>query len=187
MALRASRTGRWTDRIEDGTAWLLFTVALLAILFGCGLGVRVHDQLTEQGRAEARERTPAVATLLETAPTITSGYAVDASVGVTATWPDRWGTPHRGIVTAPQAQEAGSTVPIWIDRSGASVSPPTSARDAFAVGVLAAAVAIGACLAVLACLWEIVRRVVLAHNCAAWEREWREVAPIWSRGEGKRG
>jgi len=41
--------------------------------------------------------------------------------------------------------------------------------------------------ALLACLWVILRRVTLAYNCASWEREWGEVAPIWSRGEGKRG
>ncbi len=127
MALRASRTGRWTDRIEDGTAWLLFTAALLAILFGCGLGVRVHDQLTEQGRAEARERTPAVATLLETAPTITSAYTVDASVGVTATWPDRWGTPHRGIVTAPPVPGGGQHGPD-LDRPVGGIGVPADVR-----------------------------------------------------------
>jgi hypothetical protein len=33
----------------------------------------------------------------------------------------------------------------------------------------------------------VLRRVMLAYNCAAWEQEWRAVAPIWTRGEGKRG
>jgi hypothetical protein len=40
---------------------------------------------------------------------------------------------------------------------------------------------------VLTALWCVVRRITLSYNCAAWEREWREVAAIWSRGEGTRG
>jgi len=125
--------------------------------------------------------------LLEDAPTIASAYATGAPVGVNATWSDRWGTPRTGIVTAPQGLAAGSAVRIWIDASGASVARPTSAQDALAVAAFAAVAVIGACLGALACLWETVRRVTLAYNCAAWEREWREVAAVWSRGEGKRG
>lgn len=187
MALRANRSRRGTDRVEDLVAWALLVAALLTVLFGCGLGFRVRDQVAEQGRAQARERTPATATLVADAPTIGSAYATEASVGAAATWPDRWGKPRTGIVTAPQGLEAGETVPIWIDASGAPVPPPTSARDALAIGVLTAAVAITASLALLACLWVVLRRVTLAYNCAAWEREWREVAPIWSSGGGKRG
>jgi hypothetical protein len=187
MALRASRFGRGTDRVEDLAAWALLVAALLTILCGCGLGFRIHDEVAEQGRAQARERTPATATLLADAPTIGSAYATDASVGAAATWLDRWGKPRTGVVTAPQGLEAGKTVPIWIDASGAPASPPTTARDALAIGGLTAAVVIGACLGLLACLWVILRRVTLAYNCAGWEREWREVAPIWSPGEGKRG
>jgi len=40
---------------------------------------------------------------------------------------------------------------------------------------------------VLAAMWGAVRRITLSYNCAAWEREWREVAVIWSRGKGRRG
>ena len=187
MALRISRTGRGTDRVEDLVAWALLVAALLAILCGCGFGIRMHDQLSERGRVEAQERTTTAATLLVDAPTIGSAYATDSSVGATATWLDRSGMPRSGIVTAPQGLAAGKTLRIWIDASGAPVPPPTSARDALVVGVLAAAVVISACLTLLACLWVILRHVTLAYNCASWEREWSEVAPIWSRGEGKRG
>ena len=40
---------------------------------------------------------------------------------------------------------------------------------------------------VLAALWCLLRRVTVFYNCAAWEREWREVAAVWSRSEGGRG
>ena len=37
---------------------------------------------------------------------------------------------------------------------------------------------------VLAVLWAVLGRVLMASNSAAWEQEWRQVAPLWSRGEG---
>jgi hypothetical protein len=30
----------------------------------------------------------------------------------------------------------------------------------------------------------LVRRATLAANCARWQEEWREVAPLWTRSEG---
>jgi hypothetical protein len=90
-------------------------------------------------------------------------------------------------VLAPQGLEAGHTVQIWIDRSGAAVSAPTSDADALAMATITAAITVLAGAIVLAALWGSVRRITLSYNWAAWEREWREVAAIWSRGEGRRG
>lgn len=187
MARHAGRTRRWTDRVEDIAAWVLLAAGLLIVLFGWMLGVSIHDRLIQQGQAEALDRTPATATLLDSAPTVASVYATGSAVGANAAWQDRAGVAHTGIVTAPQGLDAGSTVAIWIDRSGATVSAPTSSSDALAAAVITAVIVIIAGASVLAGLWEVLRRVVLAYNCAAWEQEWREVAPIWSRGEGKRG
>jgi hypothetical protein len=183
MALRGRRPRRWTDRIEDAAAWMLLAAGLLLILAGCAIGLSTHDRLAERGRLDALDRTPAVAVLLEATPTI--AYGGGSPVGASATWRDRWGQTHTGIVTAPQSLRAGSAIPIWIDRSGAAVPAPTSDADAVAVATFTAGVVILAGVSVLACVWEIVRRVTLAHNCAAWEREWREVAPVWSRGAGR--
>lgn len=76
---------------------------------------------------------------------------------------------------------------MWIDRSGAAVPAPTSAGDALAVSAITAGVVIAAGVSILACLWQTVRRCTLAYNCPAWAREWRAVAPVWSRGEGRHG
>ena len=64
---------------------------------------------------------------------------------------------------------------------------PISDSDALAMATVTAAVIFLAGASVLAALWGAVRRITLSYNCAAWEREWREVAAIWSRGEGTRG
>jgi hypothetical protein len=187
MALRARRTGRWTDRVEDATAWVLLAAGLLVILFGWGFGIRVHDRLADQARAEALDRTPAVATLLNAAPTIGSDSTLSAPVEAAATWRDRSGVFHTGIVSATQGSDAGSTLQIWIDRSGAAVPEPTSDGEVLEMATITAVITVLAGALVLAALWGIVRHITLSYNCAAWEREWREVAAIWSRGEGRRG
>ena len=64
---------------------------------------------------------------------------------------------------------------------------PISDSDALAMATVTAAVIFLAGATVLAALWGAVRRITLSYNCAAWEREWREVAVIWSRGKGRRG
>jgi hypothetical protein len=50
MVLRANRLRRVSDRVEDWAAWVLLAGGLLVILLSCVIGVRVHDQLIEQGR-----------------------------------------------------------------------------------------------------------------------------------------
>src|SRR5512133_2135471 len=101
MALRSGRTGRWTDRVEDMAAWVLLAAGLLLVVFAGVLGVGIHDRTVQQGRSEALSRVPASATLLERAPTIASAYATGAAVGVPATWEDRSGVTHTGVVAAP--------------------------------------------------------------------------------------
>jgi hypothetical protein len=187
MVFRARRTGRWTDRVEDATAWILLAAGLLVVLLGGVFGIAVHDRLTDQGRAEALDRKPAVATLLNAAPSIGSDSTLSMPVEVAATWRDRAGVPHTGTVPAPQGLEADSTVQIWIDRSGAAVSEPTSDGVALEIATITAAITVLGGAIVLAALWRVVPRITLSCNCAAWEREWREVAAIWSRGEGHRG
>ena len=187
MALRAGRAGRWTDRVEDAGAWVLLAAGLLLIVFAGARGIGVHEQLVDQARTDALDRTPATATLLDAAPTIESDYALSSPVWAMATWRDRSGVSHTGNVTAPQGLDAGRAVRIWIDPSGAAVHEPTSDGEALGTAAITAGIIIVAGAGVLTALWGILKRVTLSYNCAAWEREWRRVAPTWSRGEGMHG
>ena len=187
MARRKGRTGRWTDRLEDATAWVLLAAGLLVVLFAYLFGIGVHDRLVDQARVEALDGTHTIATLLNASPTIGSDSTLSAPLWTAATWRDRSGEAHTGTLAAPQGLDAGRTFQIWIDRAGAPVPEPISDSDALAMATVIAAVTFLAGASVLAALWVAVRRITLSYNCAAWEREWREVAVIWSRGEGKRG
>ena len=187
MALGKGWTGRWTDRLEDATAWVLLAAGLLVVLFGSLFGIGVHDRLVDQARAEASDRMPAIATLLNASPAIGSDSTLSTPLWTAATWRDRSGVSQTGTVAAPPGLAAANTVGIWIDRSGAAVPEPTSDGVALEIATITAAITVLGGAIVLAALWCVVRRITLSCNCAAWEREWREVAAIWSRGEGTPG
>ncbi len=187
MALRMGRLTRWTDRVEDVAAWVLLAAGLLLVLLACTLGIGVHAQTVRQGQTEALDRTATSATLLERAPLIASPYNAGAPVDVPVAWVDRWGTDHTGLVAAPQGCAKGSTLTIWIDRSGASVPEPKTSGDALVLAGIVTGLVFSGGVVALAVLWAVLRHVLMAYNCAAWEQEWKAVAPLWSRDGGKRG
>jgi hypothetical protein len=187
VALRTDRVRRTTDLIEDVAAWILVAAALLVVLLSCGIGVRVHNQFMEQSRTEAAERVPSVARLLAEPPLISSRYGHTGTTMMPATWKDHLGVSHTGFVAAPRGLGAGSTVPIWTDASGAQAPAPTSEDDALLSSLIASGVALGVGICLLVGLWALVCRATLTANCVRWEQEWREVAPVWARGEGTRG
>ncbi len=186
MARRSKWARRTTDRIECVAARVLVAAGVLVALLSGGIGVHVHNQLLDRVRVESAGRVPAVARLLSDALVIGSPYATESTVMVPATWQDRSGSPHTDFVAAPQGLRAGSTVAIWTDPSGAQEPAPTSAGDAEVGGFMAGGSALGVGLGLLFGLWALVRRATLAANCARWEQEWREVAPIWTDGKGTR-
>lgn len=187
METRSVRYRRTTDRIEDVTSWLLIAAGIVLIALSCAFGLGTSSTMAERARTEAQDRAPAVARL-HTASAATAGdLAARSPVMVAASWPDRQGVEHTGLVSAPAQLQAGSTVPIWIDRTGALVPAPLSATDVLVCSVIAAVVAFGLGAGTLTLIWLLVRRATLAHNYAQWEREWRAVAPIWSKGEERRG
>ena len=187
MALRRGRPVRWTNRVEDLASWVLLAAGLLLVLFACTTGIGIHDRLVQQGRADALDRTPTSATLLERAPTFVSPYSDGTPVAVNATWDDRWGVERTGLVSAPEGSAKGSTLQIWIDQSGAPVLKPITSGDALALAGIITGLVIVAGVVVLALLWVALHRGLMAYNYAAWEQEWRAVAPLWSPGGGKRG
>jgi hypothetical protein len=184
---RSVRYRRTTDRIEDVTSWLLLTAGIALIALSCAFGLGTSSALAERARTEAQDRAPGVARL-HAASTPTAGdLAARSPVMVAASWRDQQGVEHTGLVSAPAQQQAGSTVPIWVDRTGAVVTAPLSSTDVLVCSVIAALVAFGFGAGTLTLIWLLVRRATLAHNYAQWEREWRAVAPIWSKGEERRG
>ena len=188
MALRMGRLTRWTDRVEDVAAWVLLAAGLLLVLLACTLGIGVHAQMVRQGQTEALDRTATSATLLERAPLIASALQRRGS-GRCASYLGRplGDGPHGAGGGAAGIVAKGSTLTIWIDRSGASVPEPKTSGDALVLAGIVAGLVFSGGVVALAVLWAVLRHVLMAYNCAAWEQEWKAVAPLWSRDGGKRG
>lgn len=184
MATQTGRFRRTSDRIEDMAAWLLLAAGMLLIVVSGTVGLGTSGRMAERARIEAQDRVPAVARLLADSETLSGEYVTRTPVMVPASWQDQRGVEHTGPVDAPPGLQAGHTARIWIDRTGAAVSAPTSTTDVLLCSVIAAGMVFAFGASVLTLLWLLVRRATLAYNCAQWEREWREVASTWSKGEG---
>jgi hypothetical protein len=122
-------------------------------------------------------RVPAV--LLADAPF--SGYTAAAAM-VPARWTAPGGRPRTGIVSAPPGTTAGSTVRVWIDRSGNPASaPPLRFSQVRTQAVLAAVLAsllLGQILlgAGAGMHWWLERQ-----REAAWDIEWQLTEPQWTK------
>lgn len=184
MAMGTGLGRRATDRVEDGAAWLLVVAGLLVVVTSVVIGVDVDLRLMRQAVTEDAQHTRAVAHLLVDASVVGSAYADATPVTVPATWTDERGGEHTGYVSVPPDLRAGSAVAIWTDASGAKASTPPTSGQALLIGVLAGATALGLGMTALMGLWSLVRRATLAANYARWEQEWREIAPVWTGGNG---
>ena len=187
MALRGTPTRRTTDRLEDAASWLLVAAGLFVLLLSYGIGAQAHVQFAERGRAESAERSPAVARLLSDTTAAGSLDPRSSTVVVPATWQDRSGSTRTGLIVAPRGIQTGRTVPIWTDTAGAAVPAPLSETGALLSGLIAGVVVFTIGVGLLYGLWALLRRATLAANCARRDAEWREVAPVWTRGNGTRG
>jgi hypothetical protein len=195
---RLARCARWlgfernplrrrTDRIEAvirlaSMILLLVAVPLAAIAVG-----QQADHLALR-RAEAQRAAEHQVTAVLLRPAQATGlpdpYTSVQLTYVLARWQPAGQPPRSGQVLAPAGASAGSTVTIWIDRSGALASPPPEHRD------IAGDVAIAAVMAGLAtCLLlvgsnALARRALDRRRLQAWDAEWRATGPQWT---GRRG
>ena len=106
--MRTTATGlprRGTDRVEDAVAWVLLTCAPSGAV-GVVSGMAVYAATVERGRVEAAERTPTTAVLTQDVPSVAVTNPTTGRMPASATWRDRAGTVHTGIVDAGRASRA---------------------------------------------------------------------------------
>ena len=93
---------------------------------------------------------------------------------------DSGGQVHEADVAVTRPSSAGTTVPVWLDRTGRIAPAPAEALDAVVVGLVVGLgiTAAGGLLLVLA--WTNLQHAVDVRNAAAWAREWETVEREWS-------
>lgn len=168
---------RGSDRLEFASRLLLLLTLLLAAPLAVAVGHTVAAGLDATVAQQAHDRFPGRATLLSDATAEPSSDSLQAPTP--ATWLGPEGLSRVGTVPAPTGARAGTSVGIWVDRSGRPVEAPMSAGDVGPQALVAGAVTflaavIGGLSVHLAVLGLVNRR-----RSRRWETGWQAVQPLW--------
>ena len=177
---------RGTDRVEDAAAWALTVSGMFLAIVAGMLGVGSYSQGMERVRSDQAVLFQTTAVVLRDAPVqIVEPASAAPFVYVPARWIDAAGVPHEGSVLARRDSRAGTQIQVWLDREGALAPPPSTELNAVlsALSVAVMVLALGGCAIVA--LWNGLRRMTVAHNTRAWEREWARVEPEWTSQQPK--
>ena len=167
---------RAADRIEAAVIVFLAAAFLAAVAAAtCFAGHLYQSQHT----AAARLR-PTAAVLSQPGPGAT---AATAATG--ARWRLPNGTERSGTLTTVTAPAiyyapAGTSVRIWLNRSGEPVAPPPSPQDMILTALCAGfTTAVAAAVAFILCYCSC-RTALDRHRLARWEAAWAAVGPQWT-------
>jgi len=173
---------RGTDRAE---AWIRIAL-VLAFLTGAPLAAWGAESWAESVAPTAahlqlagEHRVPA--TLLRSAPGDSDQWFTVRFAWVKARWAVPHGPVRTGYVQAPVGSRAGSTVQVWLDRSGTPTVAPWP-RDQVQGWVLMMAVLAPAALALLLlATMGILGRIMDRRRLASWGQAWSAIGPQWTR------
>ncbi|MCW0216272.1 MAG: hypothetical protein OJJ54_23220 [Pseudonocardia sp.] len=174
---------RRSDRFDDAVAWLLVSLALLAVLGGVVVGMVVHGDLAEQARLQTATGRPADVVLAEDVPLVV-GESTTVKVPAKVRWTAVDGTESTGVTEVTGPRTAGGTVKAWLTDDNRIGRTPLTPREVLFTAVVAALMAATAGSAVVAVLAQLAGRWSAAVHAAEWDREWRLVEPRWTARQG---
>jgi hypothetical protein len=199
-ARAARRHGRWPARVlrglrpdrnplrrtHDRVETCLLAGLFLASAAAAPFAVQAASDAAYAGALHAQEvqlatRHQVGAVLTHAAGATDNGYSPSAYVPAPATWTSVTGVRRTGLVIAPVDSAKGSTVTVWTDAAGNTVSPPLLTSQVAGQGDLGTAGAIAGIGALYLCEAVIVRRVVNRRRMAAWDADWVVTARAWNR------
>jgi hypothetical protein len=165
---------RRSDRIQM-VGRILLTLSLLAAAPLAVLGSSlVRGHLEAVAREQALDRHAVSALVRGTHPAEPGDSAVLADVGWTAGGADR-----HGSQLVPAGTSAGSSVTVWVDRTGRPTSPPLD-RAVIGDSGLAVAIAVAAAVPLLgAVLYHVLCTVLEVQRARRWAQGWARVEREW--------
>jgi hypothetical protein len=173
---------RTSDRVEAvivATALIMFLIGapLVAMFAGRWAAAAAHRVQRDQ---QASWHQVTAVLLANANPTVDIGYGGVDTSEVRARWTTPDGAIRTGNVPARVGARAGSTVRIWVDRSGAVTGPPLRQEQATGQAVLATAVAPFVLGTVLICATSLALQVLDRRRLAAWDADWQATGPRWN-------
>jgi hypothetical protein len=163
-------------RVDVVEAWVVLAGWVLALLGGLVAGITAAgtvERAAERQRAESRQVT---AVVVEDAPGPSPARtASDHRVWGKVRWTGPDGSTHREEARVAPRAPAGSTISVWVNRSGDITSRPVSSGEVWLHtsmgGALAGASAGGA---VLGAVW-LTRLALDRRRLAQWDAEWERI------------
>lgn len=183
LLLGGNQLRRPSDRIEAAVLVALSAAFVTAAVVAAFLAGHIY----QSQRAAAARLRPTVAVLSKPG-LVVNAFDVTAQEQAQATWRLPDGTERSGLLTTQTAPavydgRTGSTVPVWLDRSGDPQPPPPRQYD-IVVNTLISGSIIPACAAVLLIyLYRLCRLALDRHRLARWESAWAATGPQWTSHE----
>jgi len=140
-------------------------------------GTLTHSISVREQQAQAAAARQVPATLLQKAP-IWSAYS--GALGTEAQWRAPDGQMRPGFVAAPRGAAKGSTVLVWVDRTGQLTNPPLRASQVTALVDLAEMLTMAVLATMLTAAWRLARRGLDRRRMAAWDADWLATGPRWT-------
>jgi hypothetical protein len=172
---------RRSDRVQV----LGRVVVVLALLAAAPLGVVATEvtrgSMESAAAVQVAQRHPARAVVLEdTVPAAQeAGDPGTSFATVQATWRAPGGHPRQGALLVPTGTVAGTTVPVWVDRSGELTTAPMDQDSIDVTGFAAGVVATVAVPLVAWVAYCMLSTVLDAHRRRRWAQEWDRVEREW--------
>ncbi|MGH3328320.1 MAG: Rv1733c family protein [Streptomycetales bacterium] len=175
---------RTSDRLEGAVLGVLLVLTLCALVVAAIVTLNVYRTGVGIERAQALERHPITAVLMEdavaTASTVESSQVSPTHPPTKARWTAPDGTARRGPVPAQMGSEAGSKVTVWVDATGRPVTEPQHRVETVTRTLLTGAgVAAGAIVGLLL-PYQAFRHRLDRRRLRQWEDSWASVEPQWS-------
>jgi heme A synthase len=169
---------RGSDRAETAVLGVLLAAFLAGAPFAAhSAGSRTYAAATRDAQVQQASLRQVPATLLQAAqPWNIIGYGSEAQ----ARWRAPDGQIRTGQVMVPGGAAAGSTVLVWVDRSGRLTDSPLQRSQITGRVVLAQVLAVAALAVALVIVGWAARWALDRRRLAAWDAEWLANGPRWS-------
>jgi hypothetical protein len=169
---------RSSDRIEGAVLVALSAAFLAAAVMAVFLAAHVY----QSQRAFAAALRPAVAVLSKLGPVL---YNTEPAAQVQASWVLSNGTERSGFLTtgiapAIYGAPAGTSVWVWLDRSGEPQLPPAGRREIVVSALIAGTIVIIGAAVLFMLFYRLCRLALDRHRLAMWGSAWAATGPPWA-------